>query len=115
VTTEEGSGEHLLSALRERAKELSCLYRVDDLLNRQSSTPDEVFQELVEALPPGWQFPEICQARLILDGRQYATKDHRESSWRLQADVVADGEKVGLLEVSYTDERPQADEGPFLK
>jgi hypothetical protein len=107
--------EEIVASLRERAKELSCLYRVDDLLNRQETPKDQILQEVVEALPPGWQYPEICQARLNLEGEVYQTSDIERTPRFMKADILIEGEPVGELEVFYTEEKPPAHEGPFLK
>ncbi len=43
------------------------------------------------------------------------TDNFRQTPWRLSADLVASGEKLGSVEVCYLEERPTLDEGPFLK
>ena len=54
----------ILRELQERAKELNCLYRVDELLNQPEFPLEMVFRGIVEILPPGWQYPHDCQARI---------------------------------------------------
>ena len=39
--------EEALKALQERAKELSCLYRIDEILGRFDKPSDELFTEIV--------------------------------------------------------------------
>jgi hypothetical protein len=102
-------------ALRERAKELSCFYRVDEILSRPGALPDDLLSELVEALPRGWQYPEICHARVHLGGRVFEPPGFHEAPWRQAADIVVEGAKVGAVEVFYLEARPTSDEGPFLK
>jgi hypothetical protein len=60
--------DEILLALQERAKELHCLYRVDEILSRQDVDRDDALREMIRVLPAGWQFPTACQARLVLDG-----------------------------------------------
>ena len=43
------------------------------------------------------------------------TDNFRQTPWRLAADLVASGTKLGSVEVCYLEERPARDEGPFLK
>ena len=54
----------LFSTLHERAKELSCLYRIEEILSIYDVPLEDVFRRVIEAIPPGWQFPECCQARI---------------------------------------------------
>jgi pyruvate, water dikinase len=53
-----------LWALRERAKELRCLYSVISVLSRREESPNVVFNWIVEAIPPAWQYPEDTTARI---------------------------------------------------
>jgi hypothetical protein len=114
MSTSEGV-ESILGALRERAKELNCLYAVDEILNRQDVPRDEMFRRLIEALPPGWQFPEICQAELTIEGKRFRPKGFMGSPWRMDSEIVVRGRKAGEIAVYYTEERPEAGEGPFLR
>ena len=54
----------LFSTLHERAKELSCLYRIEEILSIYDVPLEEVFRQVIEAIPPGWQYPECCQAQI---------------------------------------------------
>ncbi len=107
--------ERILGDLRERAKELDCLYKADELLSRYQASPEDVFGELVQAIPRGWQFPEVCCCRLRLSGTVYQTPGFYETPWSQKAMVRSHGEKVGDLQVVYLSPRPTADEGPFLR
>jgi hypothetical protein len=107
--------QQLVESLQERAKELNCLYRVDEILSDPDRSLAEVCQQLVEALPPGWKYPDDCVARLSLRDDHWQTADFRAAPWFLTAPVLADGQRVGVLSVHYTKERPPGDEGPFLK
>jgi hypothetical protein len=81
MTTEERPLSEILAALNERAKELNCLYRVDDVLGRRDITTADALREIVDVLPPGWQYPEICQARIEHAGEAYSTPGYRETEW----------------------------------
>ncbi len=107
--------EEVMRALRERAKELACLYRVNELLNRQDSPTEDVLRELIETVPAGWQYPDCCQAKLTLNTTVYQPSGFSESPWVMKAPIVLEGEAIGQVEVYYTEEKPVADEGPFLK
>lgn len=105
----------MLHALQERAKELNCLYRVGELLSQSERPVDEIFRGIVEVLPPGWQYPHDCQARIIFEKRVIQTAEHSLSPWVQKGNIVVQGEVLGSVEVSYRREMPRSDEGPFLK
>ncbi len=109
------STEKLLAALHERAKELNCLYRVDEILSWKDVPEDAVFRALVDALPPGWQYPEVCQARLTVGPEVYQPPDYRQTPWTMATEIYEQGEAIGEIAVSYTEEKPEVFEGPFLQ
>jgi hypothetical protein len=106
--------DEMLSALQERAKELTCLYQVGDILGRKGVTVDEALQAVVDAIPSGWQYPEVCQARIFYEDRVFESADHRDSVRVQRVPLLAEEEAVGEIAVSYREERPDLDEGPFL-
>jgi pyruvate,water dikinase len=107
--------DNLIHELKERAKELNCLYQVQELLSVPEITIDEICQGMIRILPPGWQYPDICQASIRYGRKSYQTPGFQESPWVQSADIVVQDEIVGNISVFYSEERPQADEGPFLK
>jgi signal transduction histidine kinase len=102
-------------ALRERIKELTCLNGIAKLVATHDLSTTNVLESIAALLPPAWLYPEIASARILLDDRSYATSDFGESPWKLGSDIVIDGVKRGRVEVVYGQEKPELDEGPFLK
>jgi pyruvate, water dikinase len=111
----EGSLDAILHALRERAKELQCLYNVQELVNRPDISPQDICQELLTILPLGWQYPDICFARITLNGMVCERPGTSHTPWVQKSDVVAQGRTIGAIEVYYTEPVPEAHEGPFLR
>jgi len=109
------TADKLLTALQERAKELNCLYEIEELVNRADLTLGEVLEAAVRVLPPGWQYPGECEAEIAFGGRTYRSAEFSHTKWRLDADLVVQREKVGRISVFYTAWQPAEDEGPFLK
>jgi predicted nucleotidyltransferase len=106
--------EQILDALHERAKELNCLYRVDEILTQHDRPVDEVMADLLDCLPPGWQYPDVCVGRVVL-GDEFWPQQFVETPWGLKSDIIVQGERVGEIAVYYTKKKPTQDEGPFLK
>lgn len=107
--------EDLILELKERAKELNCLYQFQELLNKPDLSYEQISKGLVELLPHGWQYPEICKAQVSLFGVTHQSEDFEATPWMQSADVMVQNERVGHIKVFYTQERPILDEGPFLK
>ncbi|MCE5246115.1 nucleotidyltransferase domain-containing protein [bacterium] len=107
--------EKILRTLQERAKELNCLYRVDELLSRRDLGIEEICRGIIAILPSGWQYPAICEARIMIDDRVIQAPDHMDSVWAQSAQIIVQGQPIGAVEVSYRQQMPRADEGPFLK
>jgi len=101
--------------LRERVKELECLYGIAVITEKPGITLDKLCQQVVDLLPAGWQYPEITGARIIIKDRKFETENYRETEWKQSSDIRARGAKVGVVEVCYLEERPEIDEGPFSR
>ncbi len=100
-------------ALRERVKELSCLYRLSHLAE-ECDTLEDFLEGLVGILPEAWLHPEVAVAELTLDGRSFSSPGNDET-WRHQtAPIIVKSEQRGSVKVGYVQQRPDLDEGPFL-
>jgi hypothetical protein len=115
MNREEAQVASILHELQERAKELNCLYRVDELLSRSDLQLEDVLRSIVEILPPGWQYPNDCQARIVFEDKTIESPNFQPTEWIQSATIVVQGESVGSIEVSYRQQMPRSDEGPFLK
>lgn len=107
--------EDILRDLQERAKELECLYQIEELLVDSVSPLAEVFPKVARVIPMGWQTPSICRARIVYRDESYSEPGFEPTPWGLTAPIRLQGETVGAVDVCYTQPAPRADEGPFLK
>ena len=98
--------------LSERVKELTCLYETSRLIGSGQSV-EKVFQKLVGLMQAAWQYPDITCVRAIYRDQAYATANFRETGWMQSADISVSGEKVGVLEVYYLEDKPTIVDGPF--
>jgi len=114
IPNEHDLGE-ILRDLQERAKELMCLYQVGEILRDEEMPWQTKLTRLLQGIPPGWQYPEVCEARLELEDFEATTEAFAPTPWMLEEPIVVQGESVGRIQVVYTQERPAAEEGPFLE
>jgi len=106
--------DNLINELQERAKELNCLYKIEELLNNADTELSELFAGVIEIVPAGWQFPDICQVKIEYEDQVYRSTGFRETSWIQSADIIAQEEVMGRITVSYSEEVPAAERGFFL-
>jgi PAS domain S-box-containing protein len=102
------------NALEEQIKEQKFIYSISCLLGKQDIPLDKRLQELVGLIPSAWHYPEITCARIILRGQEFRTENFRETDWKQTSTISVRGEPAGEVEVCYLEEKPDADENPFL-
>jgi len=108
--------ESLKSKLQERVKELECLYAIAQLnIEKSNNHINEIFDDALLIISKAWQFPEITQANITLDGQSFSTPQFKQGVNFQRADIIIDDIKRGWVEVCYTTTKPKSYEGPFLK
>lgn len=107
--------DELLHDLGERAKELNCLYKVEEILNSSETDLDVILQDVVDALPPGWQYPEFCQARIEFRGQVYKTENFIETDWSMSEKIIVRDKEAGKITVCYLKRATEDERGTFLK
>ncbi len=101
--------------LRERIKELNCLYGISKVSEKDDFGSFTGFQRIIDIMPASWQHPETTCVRLTIDYQEFTTKTFVETKWCQSADIFVRNERCGLIEVFYRERKPDSDEGPFLK
>lgn len=111
----EAERKRLEHTLGERAKELQCLYDISQIAEKSGITLDQLYQEVVNVLPPSWQYPEITYARITITGKKFEAQNFGDTEWKQSSGIIVHGVRVGAIEVGYLEERPELDEGPFMQ
>ncbi len=102
--------------LRERVKELTCLYKLSNIDNADKQISlRQLFIETLKLIPPAWQFPDVTCARIAYKGSEYKTKNFSKTNLKQKAYIKEKNEVVGKVEVYYLKNMPKFDEGPFVK
>jgi len=99
--------------LRERNKELHCLYSVSQLVRKEASQED-ILRACVSLIAQAYFYPEITGCRISWEDREYQTENFAPTSWMQTSAIRVRGREVGKIEVCYLELRPDKDEGPFL-
>ena len=94
-------------ALRERLKEITCLYEIHRRMGPELPVED-VCQQIFEHLIPAMQFPQIASAMIELDGRHFTTANHGQGpTHELQSMVTVNNNgRCGRLRVFYPENTP---------
>ncbi len=108
------------AALHERVKELNCLYGISHLVESGKNFL-EILQGTADIVPSSWQYPQITKCRIVLDEKDIRSEGHCDEPCDkcfhafLSQPIVVNGNISGEIRVCYAEERPEADEGPFLR
>ena len=100
--------------LGERNKELTCLYGIAHVVEKNQALRD-ILKGIAELIPPGWQYPEVTCARIVHEEGTAQTPNFMETEWKQESAIKVRGNVIGAVEVYYTQHMPPMDEGPFLK
>lgn len=101
--------------LTERVKEQKTLYTVSRILQNEDTPQEQLFNEIVEIIPLGWQYPDITSACISIGETKFFSLNYQPSEHFLQTEMeTVKGTKVSI-KVAYSKAMPELDEGPFLK
>lgn len=100
--------------LTERIKELQCLYRISELVQRRDLILSELLRQIAQLIPSAWQYPESACARILYQEQAFTSQNFKERSWKQTSLITVMGIVVGSVEVCYLEEKKEEDEGPFL-
>lgn len=104
-----------IDILREREKELNCLYMVDEILTNPQLSVSEIFSGIVNVLPLGWRFPDLCRAKIVYKGSNYQSPGYVASPVSDSCIIKEENKNVGIVEVTYIRDVPETPEGYFLE
>jgi hypothetical protein len=91
-----------LQKLKEREKELNCLYKVNELLAHKEHPLERILKEIIAIIPSGWQYQTVCEARIVFEDQTWQSEDFVETEWKQQADIIIDNNVSGEITVCYT-------------
>ena len=104
----------LIHQLRERIKELDCLYAISDLAANPSATLDAILQDIADAIPSAFQRPASSCVRIEVGERTAQTANFTTCEWTLERDITHAEAVVGGLTVGHLG-APPPDEPIFLE
>ncbi|MGV8109662.1 methyl-accepting chemotaxis protein [Methanospirillum sp.] len=100
--------------LGERVKEQQLFYKTSSLIQDDSKNIAQVLQDVVMLIPPGWQYPEVTEARIQYGNGSFKTTNFKETGWIQTSSFVTRTGTKGTIDIVYLIEKPPEHEGPFL-
>lgn len=94
--------DKVLTKLKERAKELKCLYDIENILKDHDSPVETIFSPVIDKIPQGWMHPTVCEVLITFEGQEYYSEDLVKTKWFQKADILIDGNYSGEIRVFYT-------------
>jgi len=105
---------NILHELKERQKELRCLYEISALLKSIEEPVEDLLHQVLDVIPEGYQFPDICRAKISLGDIVVQHEDFIETELKQSTNITADGEIAGEIQVAYIKKIKSETEGIFL-
>jgi two-component system NtrC family sensor kinase len=100
--------------LRERVKELNCLYKLSRVAWEAKNNPEAIISKTLEILPSGMQHPDAAEASISIDTQLYSTGGFDKTSTMISAELRFDKKKFGSIKVGYRTSRANEGKMKFL-
>ncbi|MDM8537019.1 response regulator [Desulfobacterales bacterium HSG17] len=101
--------------LKERIKELNCLYSISGIVEKPGISLEEIIQQIVKLIPPSWEYSEISCAQITYDKKEFKTDNFKSTPWNASVEIHAFDQEVGTIEVCYLEKIPERSHWPFQK
>jgi signal transduction histidine kinase len=99
--------------LKERNKELFCLYATARIASEQHSNLESILLRFTQLVPDAFLFPHVACVFLQLDHSTYGTEPSSSEPYPyLQSDILIHRKKRGFIQVYYPDIK--LEQNPFL-
>lgn len=100
--------------LRERIKELTCLYEITKILQQPNVSIDTSMNKIIPSIIVAFQFPDIVMVRLQIDGKISTSKEFIETPDKIYSEITVGEVSRGILEVFHKAPHYKKDEVFFL-
>ncbi len=107
--------DKLFGSLLERAKELNCIYEVEEILQIPNLSAKDILIKIADIIPHGMQFSDICRVKISYQDEIIIGNDFDDTKWFIGQDLKIDNTPIGWIKIFYLEKIPKSNEGPFLK
>lgn len=107
--------EKLEIKLKQKDKTLETLSEICSFEEKPKTPFIHVLENIATKIAAAWQFPDATCVRIQAESIEYATPNFAASEWKIVEPIFVGYHPKGTLEVSYLEQKPSEDEGPFLR
>lgn len=103
--------------LNERVKELNCLYEISKICQNYTQSLKVTINNIITAIPQGWQYPEQLKVYLIFDEENYGIKPKDKLAIKASSSIIINSVTRGKVIVYYEENKTLsflAEEQPLL-
>ncbi|MBF0207762.1 MAG: hypothetical protein HQK53_12815 [Oligoflexia bacterium] len=90
--------QYYLYSIKERTKELECMYNVAKIITAAKGL-NEIFTDVADIIPSGWQWPEKTSCRIYFDDEIYLSTNFKESIFKQSSSILVNDKPRGKLEI----------------
>lgn len=105
--------DQVMYALRERKKELRCLFLIDQV-SKQGLSISEFLWEVIRIIPQGWQFPVYTKVKIQYNGEYYREPYWEEGQQKQSVNIVISNKICGFIEVHNIKKNTSENSTQFL-
>lgn len=95
-----------LHELKQRVKELGCLYGLEKLFASAGDDFGPVLEEIANIIPHACRYDTICCARLRIRHNDYRSSNYLETPWQQSFPIKEFGTVIGSLDIGYRERPP---------
>ena len=100
--------------LKERVKELNCLYEISKVALEANSDVDAMVAKTLQIMPAAMQYPELAETEIQIGKAKFATSRFDKSSVRIKASLNIDKKSGGSITIGYRGSGSNAKKPSFL-
>jgi signal transduction histidine kinase len=87
--------------LRERVKELNCLYKLSRVAWEAKNDLDAIVSKTLEILPAAMQHPDAAEASISINSHSHSTGGFDKTNKVISAELMFDKKKFGTVRIGY--------------
>lgn len=95
-----------LHELKQRIKELGCLYGIEKLLSAEGGSLDVVLQAIANLVPHASRYDNLCWARIRVEDKEFRSDNYKDTPWSQSLALKKGGKPIGSLDVGYREKPP---------
>jgi PAS domain S-box-containing protein len=90
--------------LKERYKELDCIYKISQLQDETNLSLENLFKKSIEIIIKAFQFPDIACSKIKYREKLYFSENFKETDWKLSESIKIDNNII-VVTVNYLENK----------